>query len=75
VQLWKIQPGQAQLGRAVLILCFGGTAQDLRDYLGEEIDALPLRFNGDRPGLYAMGVSTSDGEVEIRRTAVSRFQE
>jgi len=53
----------------------GGTAQDLRDYLGEEIDALPLRFNGGRPGLYAMGVSTSGGEVEIRRTAVSRFQE
>lgn len=53
----------------------GGTAQDLRDYLGEEVDALPLRFNGDRPGLYAMGVNTPDGEVEIRRTAVSRFRE
>ncbi|MBB5157003.1 VOC family protein [Saccharopolyspora phatthalungensis] len=49
----------------------GGTEQDMRQWLGDGVDQLPLKYNGDRPGLYAVAVGTPSGEIVIRRPAVT----
>jgi hypothetical protein len=45
----------------------GGTVEEMSDWLGQRADSLPLRFNGDVPGLYAVAVKTDPGEIVIRR--------
>ncbi|NKL55016.1 VOC family protein [Rhizobium leguminosarum] len=49
----------------------GGTEEEMNDYLGMSAASLNLRFNGGAHGLHAMGVSTTAGEVEIRRNVLS----
>ena len=50
----------------------GGTAEELESWFHGMIKAkdYPIRFNGKAGGLYAIGVATSKGEVEIRRPNV-----
>ena len=45
----------------------GGTKARMQEWLGQNPDDLNMKFNGKSPGLYAIGVSTDVGEVEIRR--------
>ncbi len=49
----------------------GGDAASLADWLGQPADHLPLRFNGQAPGLYAIGVAVDGDEVVIRRPAAT----
>jgi hypothetical protein len=51
----------------------GGTQQDMIGWLGEEAKNLPLTYNGERPGLYAVAINAPDGEIVIRRTAVTAW--
>ncbi|MFJ8027631.1 hypothetical protein [Streptomyces sp. NPDC096311] len=50
----------------------GGTKKDMRSWLGDGACDLPLRYNGERPGVYAVAVATDQGEAVIRRTAVTQ---
>jgi hypothetical protein len=45
----------------------GGTAEQMREWLGPDVDRMPLRFNGRSHGLYAVGLNTDQGELVIRR--------
>ena len=45
----------------------GGTKAEMDHWLGCDADSLGLRFNGKAAGLYAMGIETETGLVEIRR--------
>jgi hypothetical protein len=45
----------------------GGTKAQMQAWLGQNPDDLKMRFNGKAAGLYAIGVTTDVGEVEIRR--------
>lgn len=49
----------------------GGTEEDMRAWLGDGALDLPLKYNGERPGVYAVAVATDEGEVVVRRTAVT----
>jgi hypothetical protein len=51
----------------------GGTPKQFEDWFGGFTKASdhPLRFNGKPPGLYAIAVNTSDGEVVIRRPSLN----
>lgn len=53
----------------------GGSKAQMQTWLGQNPDDLMMRFNGKAPGLYAIGVKTDAGDVEIRRppaTAATR---
>lgn len=39
----------------------GGTQQDMVHWLGDEAKNLPLNYNGERPGLYAVAIDTPRG--------------
>ncbi len=59
-------PGLVQpLGIAWLEM--GGTKPQMQSWLAQNPDDLKMRFNGKAPGLYAIGVHTDAGDVEIRR--------
>ena len=45
----------------------GGTAEEMSDWLGLPAEQLPVRFNGQAEGLYAVVVNTASGPVTIRR--------
>ena len=45
----------------------GGTKAQMQQWLGQNPDDLHMKFNGKTPGLYAIGITTDTGEVEIRR--------
>ena len=49
----------------------GGTEDAMRRWLGDDVDHLPLKYNGDRPGLHAVAVDSPAGEIVIRRPAVT----
>lgn len=57
--------------RGVAWLEMGGTKAQMQDWLGQHPDELKMKFNGKSPGLYAIGVSTDAGEVEIRRPSAT----
>ena len=44
----------------------GGDEKAIRDWIGEGVDALPLRFVGGEPGIRAVGVETVLGEAVFR---------
>jgi Glyoxalase-like domain len=49
----------------------GGTKARMQQWLGQNPDDLHMKFNGRSPGLYAIGVSTDAGEVEVRRPSAT----
>jgi len=49
----------------------GGTRAQMQDWLGQNPDDLHMTFNGKSAGLYAIGVATDAGEVEIRRPSAT----
>jgi hypothetical protein len=49
----------------------GGTKAQMQEWLGQNPDDLHMKFNGKSFGLYAIGVSTDVGEVEIRRPSAT----
>jgi hypothetical protein len=63
-------PGLVQ-PRGVAWLEMGGTKAQMQRWLGQNPDDLKLKFNGKSPGLYAIGVTTDIGEVEIRRPSAT----
>jgi len=63
-------PGLAQpIG--VVWIEIGGTKAEMQTWLGQNPDDLKMRFNGKAPGLYAIGVKTDGGDIEIRRPPAS----
>ncbi|MEU5642625.1 VOC family protein [Streptomyces milbemycinicus] len=63
--------GQRNTPQGITWMEVGGTEADMRAWLGDGAADLPLKYNGGRPGLYAVAVATDEGEVVIRRTAVT----
>ena len=63
-------PGLLQ-PRGVAWLEMGGTKAQMQQWLGQNPDDLKLKFNGKSPGLYAIGVTTDIGDVEIRRPSAT----
>lgn len=59
-------PGLVQPAGVAWIEVGGGRAQ-MQSWLGQHPDDLRMKFNGKAPGLYAIGVNTDAGDVEIRR--------
>jgi hypothetical protein len=61
--------GDGREPQGVAWIEIGGTANDLESWFKGTLKAkdYPIRFNGKTPGLYAIGVATSKGEVEIRK--------
>ncbi|HEV3058562.1 MAG TPA: VOC family protein [Vicinamibacterales bacterium] len=49
----------------------GGNKARMQQWLGQNPDDLNMKFNGKSLGLYAIGVSTDMGEVEIRRPSAT----
>jgi hypothetical protein len=49
----------------------GGTRAQMQEWLGQNPDDLKMKFNGKPPGLYAVGVDTDSGPVEIRRPSAT----
>lgn len=45
----------------------GGEEGELRAWIGDGVDDLPLRFVGGTPGIKAVAVATVNGEIVIRR--------
>jgi hypothetical protein len=68
-----VEPGSGRVTpKGIEWLEVGGTDEQMRNWLGTVPHAsFPLRFNGKRPGLYAVAVSTDGGEVVIRRPSVN----
>jgi len=63
-------PGLVQpLG--VTWLEMGGTKTQMQTWLERNPDDLMMRFNGKSPGLYAIGIRTDAGDVEIRRPSAT----
>jgi hypothetical protein len=49
---------------------FGGSETHLREWIGAEVDSLPLRFVGGSPGLRALAIGLDDGsEIVLRPRA------
>ena len=63
-------PGLAE-PKGVAWLEMGSTKAQMQDWLGQNPDDLKMKFNGKSAGLYAIGVSTDAGEVEIRRPSAT----
>jgi hypothetical protein len=49
----------------------GGTKAQMQEWLGQNPDDLHMTFNGRSAGLYAIGVKTDVGDVEIRRPSAT----
>jgi Glyoxalase-like domain len=49
----------------------GGTEKEMEEWLGQPPSTLKMRFNGKSLGLYAIGVKTDKGIVEIRRPSAT----
>jgi hypothetical protein len=49
----------------------GGTKAQMQTWLGQNPDDLKMKFNGRAAGLYAIGIRTDAGEVEIRRPSAT----
>jgi hypothetical protein len=49
----------------------GGTKPKMQEWLGQNPDDLHMKFNGKSPGLYAIGIRTDAGEVEMRRPSAT----
>jgi hypothetical protein len=63
-------PGLVQ-PMGVTWLEMGGTKAQMQEWLGLNPDDLHMKFNGKSAGLYALGVGTDAGEVEIRRPSAT----
>jgi hypothetical protein len=63
-------PGLVQ-PMGVAWLEMGGTRAQMQEWLGQNPDDLKMKFNGKSPGLYAVGVNTDGGLVEIRRPSAT----
>ena len=50
----------------------GGTEKEMEEWLGQPPSTLKMRFNGKSLGLYAIGVKTDMGLVEIRRPSATQ---
>jgi len=50
----------------------GGTKAQMQSWLDQNPDDLKMKFNGKAPGVYAIGVTTDVGDVEIRRPSATR---
>ena len=59
-------PGLVQ-PTGVAWLELGGTKAQMQAWLGQNPDDLQMKFNGKPAGLYAVGINTDAGLVEIRR--------
>jgi hypothetical protein len=52
----------------------GGSEKDMYDWLDVPARTFPFRFNGQAPGVYAIGVKTmKGGEIVIRRPAATEL--
>lgn len=49
----------------------GGTKAQMQAWLGQNPDDLQMKFNGKSAGLYAVGINTDAGLVEIRRPSAA----
>jgi hypothetical protein len=49
----------------------GGTKAEMQAWLGQNPDDLRMKFNGKAPGVYAIGIHTDSGDLEIRRPAAA----
>jgi hypothetical protein len=45
----------------------GGEERTIREWIGAGVEKLPLRFVGGEPGVRAVAIGTSTGEIVIRR--------
>jgi hypothetical protein len=59
-------PGLVQPG-GVAWIEMGGTKADMQAWIGQNPDDFRMRFNSKSPGVYAIGIKTDGGDVEIRR--------
>jgi hypothetical protein len=50
----------------------GGTPEAMAKWLGQSPDDFGMRFNGKKPGLYAIGIKTDKGIVELRRPSATQ---
>jgi len=57
--------------RGVAWMEMGGTKAQMQAWLGQNPDDLRMKFNGRLAGLYAVGIRTDAGEVEIRRPSAA----
>lgn len=64
-------PGLAQ-PMGVTWIEMGGTKAQMQQWLGQNPDDLKMRFNAKAPGLYAIGIKTDVGDIEIRRPPAVR---
>ena len=49
----------------------GGTKAQTQTWLNQNPDDLHMKFNGKAPGVYAIGVRTDAGDIEIRRPSAA----
>jgi hypothetical protein len=63
-------PGLAQ-PMGIVWIEMGGTKAQMQTWLGQNPDDLTMQFNGKAPGLYAIGIKTDGGDIEIRRPAAA----
>ena len=49
----------------------GGTKAQMQAWLNQNPDDLKMKFNGKTPGVYAVGISTTAGDVTIRRPSAT----
>ncbi|MBV9121540.1 MAG: VOC family protein, partial [Chloroflexi bacterium] len=56
----RVRPG------AITWMETGGNEAELREWIGPDIDRMPLRFVPGTPGLHAAAVATAAGEVVFR---------
>ncbi|MBL1119617.1 VOC family protein [Streptomyces sp. 110] len=61
--------------RGITWMEVGGKEEDMVHWVGDEARNLPLAYNGERPGLYAVAIGTPQGEIVIRRPAVTPWSE
>jgi hypothetical protein len=50
----------------------GGDEDRMGKWLGQDPKTLGMRFNGKKPGLYAIGIKTDEGVIELRRPSVNQ---
>jgi Glyoxalase-like domain len=68
-----IGPGPGITPRGLAWMEIGGSSEDMSEWLGVPAESLGLRCNGQAAGLYAIGIKTDAGEIEIRRPPSSRL--
>ena len=49
----------------------GGTEQRMRDWIGNDITRLPLRFNGKELGVHAVAIQVEGRVIEVRRPPIT----